>query len=83
MASYVEVIKKRREMCDYYVGTKSNIHDCTKCPLSGKRRAHSYLPCPNYCEAFPEEAEAIIMNWKPEPPKPEYPSWADWLSETF
>lgn len=55
MAEFVEVIKKKTEMCECF-------EDCFNCPL--KAIGGGY--CGYLLNNQPEEAEEIIMNWQPQ-----------------
>lgn len=54
MAEFVEVIKKRKEMCDYVT--------CVKCPLYESNNPYG-IGCTSFMRCHPQEAEEIIMNW--------------------
>ena len=54
MAEFIEVIKKKKEMCEY-------LKSCLDCPL-GK---DANITCEGYMFDEPIKAEELIMNWEP------------------
>lgn len=52
MAEFVEVIQKKKEMCNYY-------DDCDVCPMS-----IDGIDCESFIYSYPENAEKVIMDWK-------------------
>lgn len=54
MAEFIEVIKKKNEMCEY-------LKSCFDCPLS-KNRCDT---CYQFMKKEPKKAEELIMNWEP------------------
>lgn len=56
MAEFIEVVKKKNEMCNCY-----NV--CTSCPLHMSNNLHG-IGCASLIRSFPQDAEEIIMNWE-------------------
>ena len=56
MAEFVDVMKKYKEMCDYY-GYCSE-----ECPLMMLKDEYKF-DCTRVLKYHPEEAEAVIMSW--------------------
>lgn len=65
MAEFAEVMKKSKEMCDYYEICSDG------CPLKNLKYKHNDLECFLYMKNYPKEAEAAIMAW-------EKPVTVDW-----
>lgn len=57
MAEFVEVMKKQKEMCDYY---EACIYGC---PIAKEKEKYKVF-CATYLKEHPKEAEAIIMPWE-------------------
>lgn len=74
MAEFVAVMKEYRRMCDKNV--------CEECTLYRENNPANF-ECVEFMEAYPEEAEKIIMNWAKAHPEEKYPSWKRWLDENF
>lgn len=59
MSEFVEVMKQRERICEFY--------DCENCPISSfVNRTEKH--CSSYMSENPQEAEEIIMKWAKEHP---------------
>lgn len=56
MAEFVEVMKKRDEICIY-------CRTCEECPLC-RFNNHYGIGCSSFVRYYPQEAEKIIMDWQ-------------------
>lgn len=56
MAEFVEVMKKKKEMCEHY-GV------CVRCPLY-EISNNFEIGCGPFTRCYPQEAEKIIMDWE-------------------
>lgn len=53
MAEFIEVMKKRDEICDYEI--------CESCLLHSSKNKYG-IGCNSFIRCHPQEAEEIIMN---------------------
>lgn len=56
MAEFIEVMKKKYEICNYY-------SKCTECPLHLSNDSYA-INCNSLIKNFPQKAEEIIMEWR-------------------
>lgn len=66
MAEFIEVIKQRERMCE---ANLEKTHTCSKCPI-GLKNNGTDEDCVHYLFKFPLQAQADIMKWARENPKP-------------
>lgn len=72
MAEFMDVIRSKRRMCEYYKGL------CTGCPLEEKHCGVISNLCASddACKAI----EDVVTAWAAEHPEPVYPTWLEWFA---
>lgn len=79
MAEFQEVIRQARRMC-------KESDSCGFCPVGGKE-----IQCDIACrvarkdctDKIMEEFEQTVEEWAADHPEPQYPTWKEWITETF
>ena len=61
MAEFAKVVTEKNRMCE------AHNEYCYGCPLDAETRGTD-IPCPEFLEKSPDEAEQIIMQWAAEHP---------------
>ena len=73
MAEYIEVMKQKRRMCNYYalciMGCPLN--DIDFCNKNSGEKTNADFP----------EVERRVMSWAAEHPEPVYPTWEQYLAD--